>query len=376
MRRGLFLALVALVFVAGVVAIRFGGDDTQGSASCERGWVTVRPPRGDIVPRSADVAGGSGWIVGMSFVGGHGRTFSARPEGAGWAAVDTPNAGPSYNVLEDVSIVSADEAWAVGASFDRRKIGRALTERWNGTAWEVVALPDTGLGDASLLGVAADASGAWAVGSAATRDGERPLILRWDGDAWAEVRAERAGPNTELNDVALAGDGGAWAVGATVHESGARSPLVERWDGERWSLVPIAAESGYLSAITVAGPDQGWAVGAAFGPAGIRPLALRWNGTVWSPAPIEYPGASSAFVAVDASEPDDAWAVGWVGDEDRRPLVEHWDGSAWQIVDPPESATLTTVVVGDGAVWIAGRRSTPEGLEPPLLARRCGSGDG
>jgi hypothetical protein len=380
LRRGLVLALalVGLVLV-GAVALRLATDHGgEVSAACEAGWAMVRPPRGDIVPRATDLAAGSGWIVGVSFVGGHGRTFAARPAGAAWDAVATPNVGPSYNVLEDVAIVSPDEAWAVGAYFDRRKIGRPLAERWNGERWEIMDVPDTGLGDAALLGVAADADGAWAVGSAATRDGQRPLVLRWEEGGWVEARAARPGPNASLADVALAGDGGAWAVGATVDEGGARSPLVERWDGERWRVVPTPSTegSGFLSAITVVGPDDAWAAGATVSSEGSRPLVVHWDGAAWSVATIADPKAPSAFEAIDANGSAEAWAVGWVGDEDRRPLVQRWDGSTWRTVPSAGDGTLTTVGVGEAGVWIAGRRSTPEGLLPPLLARRCASGHG
>jgi len=377
MRRAFFLVLVALVLLAGGLAVRFATDRSDESATCEGGWASVRPPRGDIVPRGSDLASGSAWIVGVSFVSGHGRTFAARPAGEAWAAVATPNDGASYNVLEDVAVVSPGEAFAVGAYFDRRKIGRPLAERWDGEAWEIVDVPDTGIGDAALLGVVADADGAWAVGSAATSDGQRPLVLRWEGDRWVEAPAATLGPNASLRDVALAGDGGVWAVGATAYTGGGRSPLVERWDGERWRIVPVLTPEGssYLSAIAVVTPDDAWAVGATISSEGSRPLVLHWDGTSWSVAPVVDPGAPSAFEAIDADGPAEAWAVGWVGDEDRRPLVQHWDGSTWRTVPTTGDGTLTTVGVGDGGVWIAGRRSTPDGLLPPLLARRCGSGD-
>lgn len=75
-------------------------------------------------------------------------------------------------------------------------------------------------------------------------------------------------------------------------------------------------------------------------------LAYHWDGSAWHQKPTQNPepfpgGAKVRFHAVDALAPDDIWAGGarygdagglsagdWV-------MVQHWDGSSWELVDVP-----------------------------------------
>jgi hypothetical protein len=68
--------------------------------------------------------------------------------------------GPANSTLHGVAATSPASAWAVGSSGTS---GRALIERWNGTAWKTVPSPSPA--GAGLVSVAAtSASNAWVVG--------------------------------------------------------------------------------------------------------------------------------------------------------------------------------------------------------------------
>ena len=115
-----------------------------------------------------------------------------------------------------------------------------------------------------------------------------------------------------------------------------------------WMIVPSPNVSGSgfgnaLAAVHVIATNDAWAVG--FSPAGgigsRRALAEHWNGRRWSVTPVAIPRGSSytALTSVSATSSTDVWAVGYAGFvgqvPERHTLVEHFAGSAWQIVSSP-----------------------------------------
>src|SRR5437879_3091830 len=83
----------------------------------------------------------------------------------------------------DIVALSPSEAWAVGQTQNHPVI-----QRWDGTAWSVMASPQSAsVIGAGLLGVAAvSPTAAIAVGGACDRLAGReiPLIQHWDGTEW------------------------------------------------------------------------------------------------------------------------------------------------------------------------------------------------
>jgi hypothetical protein len=75
-------------------------------------------------------------------------------------------------VLTGVAARSASDVWAVGY-WDNLAgpipIRSTLWMHWNGTSWSIVASPNVGTGDNTLLGVIApaNATDAWAYGGSA-----------------------------------------------------------------------------------------------------------------------------------------------------------------------------------------------------------------
>jgi hypothetical protein len=126
-------------------------------------------------------------------------------------------------------------------------------------------------------------------------------------------------------------------------------PLIERWDGASWQVVssplpPSAAPNrgGVLSAVTrIPGTNQLWAVGGWTQytvTAPLQPLIERWNGTAWQivTSPTLPSGAMGGiWYGIVALSETNAWAVGRYSVSnpiDSHPLIGHWDGTRWQIV--------------------------------------------
>lgn len=126
------------------------------------------------------------------------------------------------------------------------------------------------------------------------------------------------------------------------------------------STVPPGAEAARLLKAAAAGPHSAWAVGeqARNGSARGRPLALHWDGVVWSHTDLTHLGFAGAIVEVAAVSPDLAWAIGGETGEGAGHLLR-WDGTTWQDTDFPgrgEAGTSLSAVTtaDDGRVWAVG----------------------
>jgi hypothetical protein len=220
-----------------------------------------------------------------------------------------------------------------------------LIEHWNGTTWSIVTSPNA-QGNGALSGVTcSSASDCWAVGVhyISSVDVDKTLIEHWNGTAWSIV----ASPNTSatqdnnLSDVTCASASNCWAVGQSFGQT-----LTEHWNGTAWSIVSSAntstGHSHHLLGVTCTSASDCWAVGDYFTgsienhPA-IHTLIERWNGTAWSivtsPSTTTTPQLDHLRDVTCASA-SDCWAV---GDHSNNTLTEHWNGTAWSIVTSPNA---------------------------------------
>lgn len=99
----------------------------------------------------------------------------------------------------------------------------------------------------------------------------------------------------------------------------------------------------YLNAVAAVSTTDVWAVGSGLGTYGgnAEPLIEQWNGAAWNVVSSPtLPGGSGAFSGLAALTVNNIWAV---GDDATGTLIEHWNGSAWQIVASPGIGTLNAV---------------------------------
>ncbi len=203
---------------------------------------------------------------------------------------------------------------------------------------------------------------AWAVGSQRIDINTTVTwIQHWDGQSWQHVPSPNPTRYDVLDGVDVVSTTDVWAVGATYQET---SPVVEHWDGSSWSLVPAPA-GGVLYSVSAVGSDDVWAVGKypVGGEGPYRTWAEHWDGTAWSVVSTPNPDGAfdSQLRSVTALGADDVWAVGSssrkIGSSSFSGLIEHWDGSSWQIVKRPHLAPnlLSSVTaVSPNDVWAVG----------------------
>jgi hypothetical protein len=234
-----------------------------------------------------------------------------------------------------------------------------LIEHWDGQQWSVVqgaqfppAVPIEPEGLEAIA--AAGPDDIWILGQDnPVVNGEsisRDLYEHWDGHQWSlfqgpQVMDPRVG--TAATQVISADtSGGVWAAGGKIRGVGEAGQfagsLVERWDGSKWIEGPSPPGDAALSALAVVNPEDVWAVRGG----GLRAVGtyggggheefLHWNGTGWDlSASID-----GTLNELAARGPDDVWAVG--STNDGGPLIEHWDGHAWQRLDTKAPDAVTT----------------------------------
>ena len=226
-------------------------------------------------------------------------------------AVPSAN-GTGNNYLYSTSVVSPNDVWAVGNSTSTTGYQRTLAEHWNGSAWSIVATPNPGSLHDDLYSVSAiTASDVWAVGA------------------------------YEINTL---GDARTFA---------------EHWNGTKWTLLTSTVNPNpsfsLLFAVTAVSSNDVWAVGT-YDSAGLMPLAEHWNGTSWSWVIMPNPSPSdNELFAVSAFTTADIWAVGeWSGTGSGttplQSLAEHWNGSAWSVVDTANTAAGDNEIFGVNAL--------------------------
>jgi hypothetical protein len=376
-RRRLRVALVAGIAAVlgvsiGVASIVTSGGGPTTSGPCPKGWSAGPRPTSNFVPRSVDDGASATWLVGGGFIGGHNRAIAVRLAAGAWRSVDVPGGGPSYNVLDDVAATGPGSAWAVGSYFDRGRVGRTLIEKWNGKRWRLVEGPRTGGGDAELLGVAAGSPGrVWAVGSV-IRDGRQAaLIERWNGTAWRIERLPALVGSSSLNDVVSTGTD-AWALGSLADARGIRRPLLMRWNGKRWKPAPAPGVVGSIASASASADGDVWAIGSSATTSDLRPLVLHWDGSAWQTVTPPSMGGRGALTSVSVAPDGHVWISGWWADAGRRRgFVAVREQSTWRPVPLPAGAGFPEVIWTAGSlVWVAGVR---EDVGGPASARllRC-----
>lgn len=325
------------------------------------------------------------WTVGGTFAGGGGPTTTLieQWDGTAWRVA----ASPEGYFLNAVVAVSVEDAWAVGSAG-----GGTLVEHWNGTAWNRVASPSPGSPSNTLNAVAALApNDVWAVGGYNIAGSLLPLIEHWDGTSWKVVASPALPDVTQSMLVALTripGTNQLWAVGYTLKypRPSYEQVLIERWDGSAWHVVagptlPDGSFGGELKGVAALSATDAWAVGGYAASDHTRqPLIARWNGTQWKVVPAYVPGGAEAgfLSSVAASGTRDVRAVGeFFADGVGLPqaMIAQWDGATWKVSASPDpgdrgnSALNGVSADGSGGYWAVGSYWNADGDEQTLTLR-------
>jgi len=95
-----------------------------------------------------------------------------------------------------------------------------------------------------------------------------------------------------------------------------------------------------------------WATGYTVNGSSIQTLVQHWNGTSWQVVKSPNVGTSPALWAVAAVSANDVWAVGSDSNSNNvtRSLTEQWNGNQWSVVNSPSPGSFNTQLLGVAAV--------------------------
>ncbi|MDY7077432.1 MAG: YCF48-related protein [Chloroflexota bacterium] len=253
-----------------------------------------------------------------------------------WSSVPCP----ANSTLYSVTMISADDGWAVGQN------GTIL--HWGGDHWEEVSSPTS----STLYSVAmVSADDGWAAGEGGT-------ILHWNGYSWDEV----ASPTTQtLHSVTMTSSGDVWIVGGELYFTGdTAGGIILRWDGASWSVQEVQY---YLYSIAMVSPDDGWIGGYEeyhdFDPpfAGYEnTVMLERDDVTWGVHTL-WPDLWLRICSIAMISADAGWAVGYsVSPDPGSGIIKRWDGESWQpVANPTSNGLLSVDIVSASNGWAVGR---------------------
>lgn len=349
------------------------------SSSCGT-WSTVSSPNiagGDTSFASvAAISANDVWAVGNTdnAVSSIQRTLIEHWDGTKWSVVPSPNASPQNNTLYGVAAASSTDAWAAGYFIGSDLQTHTLIEHWNGTNWSIVSSADPGSSANNLFAITTVKSGdAWTVGFYRSGNGDfQTLIEHWNGSNWSVVSSPNPGSsNNLLYGVTALSANNVWAVGQFLNSEGPSRALIEHWNGSQWSVVPSPTSgpsSDILYAVAAISTDSAWAVGDIEGIHPAQTLIERWNGSNWSVISSPNSGTlDNTLYGVAALSANNAWAVGqsFISNGSTRNLIEHWDGTSWNIVTSANPGTGAgndilggIAAISSSSAWTAGTYDT------------------
>ena len=286
--------------------------------------------------------------------GGFAASVVDRWNGTSWS-IDPGPSGSSQSELTLVACASATSCLAIGNDFSDYDVitghGKGLAERWNGSRWSIIPRPVRPTGATpSINGVSCPTpTGCFAVGSYSTGSTAKPLIEHWNGTRWSIVRGPAlGGASGSLAGVSCVSATSCFAVGYIYRNGSVTKPLIERWNGTRWAIVPGPTPTGnsMLNGASCVSTTSCFAVGSHQPGSVSKTVVEQWNGTRWSIVPSPNPGGGAqetVLTGVACARPTRCAAVGSyeIGSTGKS-LAEQWNGTRWAIVVVPKPSGATT----------------------------------
>ncbi|MGD0375436.1 MAG: hypothetical protein ABSB01_12740 [Streptosporangiaceae bacterium] len=188
--------------------------------------------------------------------------------------------------------------------------------------WQVstaIHAADAGLTDV----IATGRDDAWATGSSAA---STPVVYRWDGNRWQPM--DRPGSSgSAAASVAASSAANVWV--AIADEA-----AVDHWNGHAWSRVSFGPPGRIeIDGIATSGRRDVWAF--AYNRVRKRETAFHYDGTAWRGTPLAVTlGGGGTARLVSSSSRSNIWA--WAYDVARGGWVSlHFNGSRWRVIPLP-----------------------------------------
>ncbi|WP_157357251.1 hypothetical protein [Amycolatopsis nigrescens] len=299
------------------------------------------------------------WTVGRAETG----TLIEHWDQKAWSVADAPLA--RRVTLNGVAAVSTTDLWAVGTDpgvYPNPNFGTVLHS--DGGPWSLVPTGEPLSGVEFQAVTTAGADELWAVGIRVNGPNANPVVLHRAGDTWTTTDLPNAAGTTigRFTSVAATGADDVWATGWTSR-SGGNIPLLAHWDGTSWTSLDITGLPGRIDkGIAVAALPDGrvWLAGQHNETNSVvRPVVQLWDGHRWTVLPdLPADSVTTSVTGLAVDREGRAWLSGGYGDT---PVFTHWDGIQWNpvaapgrgypraIATTPSGATTWAVMLSAGA---------------------------
>ena len=183
-----------------------------------------------------------------------------------------------------------------------------------------------------MCGISAvSANDIWAVGQDLNNGPDQGLVEHWNGKQWSVVSTPQTGSASNALFAVAASSQNALSVGRIESDITPSTTLAEHWNGNRWSVTSSSnagLSDNNLYGVTTISPGDAWAAGDDIDQAGNnRTLIEHWNGSSWNIVASPNPGAQGSNIlgGIVAVSAHDVWAVGGFDNGgNTRTLIEHF----------------------------------------------------
>ena len=217
--------------------------------------------------------------------------------------------------LASVSMVSADEGWAVG-----RQGAGGIIVHYQGGQWSPVQIIG-GAKPLSSIDMLSPSEG-WSVG-------EQGTILHYSDGLWSQ---DSSPTPSDLSSVSMVSPTDGWAVGpdAMLHYTNSHHHTYGDW-------TPVQPIPGLVS-VAMDSASDGWAVGGE--------VITHYHDGAWTTVTLSFPLTGIMLISVVMASPSEGWAIGNT-DSGGPPVILHYQNGQWQLADNPLTAhdTLTAIAL-------------------------------
>jgi hypothetical protein len=127
---------------------------------------------------------------------------------------------------------------------------------------------------------------------------------------------------------------------------------------DTWKIVNSpngSLHNSILFGVVTISTQNAWAVGNTYNRDNVdnTPLIEHWNGSRWNVVPSPNPGTNNQLNEVMAVSANDIWAMGiyFTGSGTRgKTLIEHWNGGRWSVIPSPNVGTQSNILTGGTAI--------------------------
>lgn len=326
------LRILIAVVISTVAALALAVNGPAGATIISWTRQTTVNPAAQEVWLSAVSCGSASWCEGVGYyvnTQGHNVALAERWNGSTWARQSVPGVtGSTGMIFEAVSCVAASNCEAVGSFTKSNGNTVPLAERWNGLKWTVQTTPAPLRNIEWLNGVSCVRSvGCEAVGVSNNGATGISIAERWNGTRWLRQSTVNTASTSDvtLTAVSCVSASSCEAVGNYRTPASHLVGLAEHWNGVHWTSQPMvnpASTSVSFNAVSCATSTACEAVGGYENSLSQTvPLVERWNGSKWTRQTVSL-GTTPGLTAVSCVATTICEAVG-------SGVAARWNGSTW-----------------------------------------------